>query len=656
MNNCPPNSKENRYLNPQIGPLTTPFKHIALAMSGGGSRACAFSLGVLSYLKQVPYDKNHSLLEQVTYLSSASGGTITTSTYSFAIANQIQFGEFYKTLSEQMTGTTLVDLAMNILNDKKAWTKRPAKERNIINAFSLAYDQLLFNKNTVHSLKNNSNAHLDEVCFNTTEFRNGLLFRQSVKLKEDSNPLDKPYFLFGNYKLHLDHQVAENLHLSDLLAASSCFPGGFEPMVFPDDFSDLKTSKQELLNGLCLEIEEINWPELEGIYGKKVARNVYDSMEKPVNVPDFLEKLNENQIKNDFSFCLMDGGITDNQGVESLVQANKRRAAETTDFKQFDLMMICDVDSKWMEPYELPSKSSTAQWFTIRKLLIGAWVGLFLFTGLSGLLCCKFITLCWWWQPILFTVSVISSLLCAKLLLIIYKAKRYVVKESHGKGIGLDKIFNRQIRERIFEFFGNVPFSKLIFMLKVRITSLIQISSDIFMARIRYLLYDQFFNQDGLKQTGRAKSNHIYDLSFTNDKDRKEQYNTKYNPSTDMQVVAEYAKNMATTLWFSKDGRNRKMQAAITACGQFTTCYNLLDYIEKMRCNYGRELSIYESLSLAERNVVDDIEHVLMEHFDRFCEDPFWLYNRLGTVYEIDDFHPVSSNIYSFPKEFAGLR
>ena len=37
-------------------PLTTPFKNIALALSGGGFRAASFSLGTLSYLERLKLD------------------------------------------------------------------------------------------------------------------------------------------------------------------------------------------------------------------------------------------------------------------------------------------------------------------------------------------------------------------------------------------------------------------------------------------------------------------------------------------------------------------------------------------------------------------------------------------------------------------------
>lgn len=58
----------------------SPFQSIALCFSGGGFRAAAFSLGVLSYLNKVKIksaEGEASLLSHVNFIASASGGTIT---------------------------------------------------------------------------------------------------------------------------------------------------------------------------------------------------------------------------------------------------------------------------------------------------------------------------------------------------------------------------------------------------------------------------------------------------------------------------------------------------------------------------------------------------------------------------------------------------
>ncbi|MBP6979179.1 MAG: patatin-like phospholipase family protein, partial [Lentimicrobiaceae bacterium] len=53
-----------------------PFENLALSLSGGGYRAAAFHLGLLTYLSSVKW-KDKSLLERVRILSTVSGGTFT---------------------------------------------------------------------------------------------------------------------------------------------------------------------------------------------------------------------------------------------------------------------------------------------------------------------------------------------------------------------------------------------------------------------------------------------------------------------------------------------------------------------------------------------------------------------------------------------------
>jgi NTE family protein len=64
-----------------LGPLTTPEidgdTAVALAFSGGGTRAAAFSYGVLSGLKDTPTKNGKNYLDQVVFVSGVSGGSVT---------------------------------------------------------------------------------------------------------------------------------------------------------------------------------------------------------------------------------------------------------------------------------------------------------------------------------------------------------------------------------------------------------------------------------------------------------------------------------------------------------------------------------------------------------------------------------------------------
>jgi NTE family protein len=64
-----------------IGPLTTPEiggdTAVALAFSGGGTRAAAFAYGVLRGLKDIPTKDGKNYLDQVVFVSGVSGGSVT---------------------------------------------------------------------------------------------------------------------------------------------------------------------------------------------------------------------------------------------------------------------------------------------------------------------------------------------------------------------------------------------------------------------------------------------------------------------------------------------------------------------------------------------------------------------------------------------------
>lgn len=638
--------------------LKTPFEHIALAFSGGGFRAGAYGQGVLSFLHHTPLKDGESttLLDKVTYLSSASGGTIATAMYALYNVQGKSFGTYYKDMFERMEGTQLVEEALLILNNPHAWKDRPGKSRNLINAFAMAYDKLLFNGALVADLKKNPDTHLEEVCFNSTELYNGLLFRQAVKLKNPPEKTGKEDgFLYGNFNLYLEHAQADKLHIADLLAASSCFPGGFEPILFPKDFAGANATKQELLSGLKIRLQEMSWDELDLLYNRSEVEKVHQQMPKPVDVVAFAKKAEEElALHKDLKISLMDGGITDNQGLESMMQANLRRVSGEAGFPQFDLMMVCDVGSYFMSAYQ-PPKQSPESWWTInriRRVSVVSAILLAAFSVFAFAVHCG--SLLW---NILGTASALLALIPILIFITSNRIKRFISGQVHGgSGLNLEKMFSVEIVALLFRHFANLRLNRLKFMLIERLTSLLTLTGEVFLKRIRYLLYNQFFNEGNVKATGRAKANHIYDLSFSNDTNRIPKYSKTYVPSRHMQIVAEAAFTMGTTLWFSKSDNEQRKHAAVIACAQFTTCFNLLDYIEKLKTAYPPNKPVYDNFSEADKRMVDQLQERLALQFAAFNEDPFWLYNKMGQEYGIKDFHTVHMTHFIFPEDFKGLR
>ncbi|WP_183567901.1 patatin-like phospholipase family protein [Mucilaginibacter sp. SP1R1] len=600
--------------------LIKPFENIALAFSGGGFRAASFSLGVLSYLDKVIFTDDtdelngQTLLHQVRYLSSASGGTITTTLYALYNAQGKTFGQFYTKLFTGLSGDDLLQHALEILADKKRWDKRPQKSRNIINAFSLAYDEFLFDGSTLQSLIHqvSDKAHLQEVCFNATEFYTGQSFRQNVKLVPD-NGTDK-YFNYGNEVIFVDKDTAGKIKLGDILAASSCFPAGFEPIIYPNDYAHQEVTEQQLRNALTL-------------------------------IPQTGDKQESDFIKRK-QFGLMDGGITDNQGLQSMMEADGRRLNRQSDFPFFELMLVNDVGSHYIQPYELPKVKKGFE--------LNLWGVFFIAAAfLAGA-----IALTWWGACHHCIVATIAGALLVPVPLIWVSTVLYVryqlfTVSKSSMGVNLQRNFTIDIIRLLVGYFTKTPVSVLKQMLTTRAQSVLMLNTSIFLKRIRQLLYDKFYGTAQWKNRG--KGNHVYDLSFSNDINRKQGDTdtpvapSDLDPSEDIQIVTQTAFNMGTTLWFDKKSTEQEhCEACLIACGQFTTCYNLLEYIDRLLAQDTADAPYDPKY----QNRLLKLRAQMMDDYNHFKTDPFFLYNDSGTNYQIPGFINITMFDIPFPENW----
>jgi len=586
-----------------------PFENIALAFSGGGFRAASFALGVLSYFNHLKFGeddtlKGKSLLQQVTYLSSASGGTITTTLYALYNARGKSYQDFYVKLYACLAGEFLLQNALEILSDSKRWRNRPDKSRNIINAFSMAYDEYIFEGETLKALYYEEfKGHLQEVCFNTTEFYTGLSFRQDRKMVFDA--AKDPYYKFGNENIYLDQAAAAKIKLGDVLAASSCFPAGFEPIVFPEDFTHQHLSEDELKNGLTLIPQTGDKEEKLFIAEKNVG--------------------------------FMDGGITDNQGLQSMMYADGRRIRNETTFAPFDLMLVNDVGSYFIKPYVNPPQPEHEG---ISLSGVNILMTVVFVAALAAVIFGLYDKISWLAALGGFVIVIPGIFLLAKSAF-----KKFVMGDGHSPS-PLRKSFTEKILKMLFKYFTKTPLVVLKQMLAARADSVLLLNMSVFLKRIRQLLYNTFYGSAEWKNRG--KGNHIYDLAFSSDIYRaKNPPPTPFlNPSRDLQIVAQTAFNMGTTLWFDEAStRQQHSEACIIACGEFTTCYNLLGYIEKLL----RDPSAYDADYLTRLN---SLKQQLTEDYTRFKTDPFFMYNREGIDYKIKDFKPLSVKDIPFPENW----
>jgi len=540
----------------------TPFGNMALALSGGGFRAASFSLGAISYLNHAWIDTaDNTLLKHVTFITSTSGGTLANAFYTSCLFKPgFVFEEFYQKMRNFMDGEGLLDEVFAILNDPGRWNEvgdrtinkngkiikeKIEKSHNLINSFAKAYDKLLFSDpaNPDKGLfdvyfDRSANPHLETVCFNATELNNGISFR----FQTNGDPTS--IRTVGNYYLHFnDANVARKLKLGDLAATSSCFPSGFEPMIYPNDY-------------IHPGLNDVN----------QMLKAIDYKNNNPLNLESVTDE----------PFCMVDGGVVDNQGLYSMMMEDTFRADHPPK-KQFDLMMVCDVGSYFMDAFETPAKSDS--WWknlSIDKFKKLMPFGVVLF--IASLLLAVLTNHLWRRLGLLFLLS--SGIYTILYLLII---------NLYNKGIaGLTSSFGKVIAKFIGYFF-KLPFGSLQQMLATRVNSTLLITTDLFLKQIRRQYYSEFYNMPAYKN--RVLSSYIYEFSAQHDTTRKQNLSTKdaawwpavstiLEPSAAMQQMATKATSMGTTLWF--ESGKQIMRDSIIACGQFTMCYNLLKRIYRL--------------------------------------------------------------------------
>ena len=603
-------------------PLTTPFKNIALALSGGGFRAASFSLGTLSYLQHLKLETDEvgnscsdSLLDQVSFISSASGGTITAAFYSMWRNKGESFGSIYKKLLASLNGEKLLQKAMGKLNDEKEWSRPDnLKKRNFINAFAKAYDEDLFSGEKFGIFADGKSEKDFEVCFNATEFQRGLSFRFQTDHLSSTTEKTGNRFIYFNTR---DSDIYKDIKIADILAASSCFPSGFEPILFPEDF----TYSEE---------------------GKVISA---DDLRQSLLIEDYERKINS--LPQDASISLMDGGITDNQGLQSAMNADLLRRKHNK--KEFDLIIVTDVTSYFIDAYQYPKERKASSWekktigdllkkvvmisrsfnfvFAGALLLTLAGVSFIFFgrndpTRYSGYLLLGFFGCLSILSGILIYLrkrSGLTAILSRKL-----KLKEYLKKKIPGL-----KNFSSSLLDKLILFLKNVRLDVLQQLIAARISSVTAMASDINLKQVRRLIYDEFY--DNPRWEGRRCLNFIYELSRKNDASRKKDisdyvHNKKLSEpdflllqaSSKITDIAEKARMVGTTLWFGS-GQEEQLKEVVS-CGQFSACVNLLQYVLMLEND--------ASLQFSEpvKKMLLNIKGKLVADWKQFNEDPCFLF------------------------------
>ena len=281
---------------------------IAISLSGGGFRAATFHLGTLSYLNHLKTADGTPLLQHISAVSTVSGGTLTGL---WLIMGQC------RGWSNEETLCRLYALLMNntiVSRASREFFCGKSKNNSLIRELVRIYDEDIFEGATLGDLMENiEEIPIDDFSANATEFSNATAFRFQIGKSQRTERGGTSQGIIGNAYYKIPRQIASQIRLAEIFAASSCFPGGFEALSFPRDFALSKKDENA----------------------------------------EYLEKAE--------SIALMDGGIVDNQGIEPINLLRKRR--------DIDLFIISDAGCGNDDGYNY-EETNILSWLTIRKVNI----------------------------------------------------------------------------------------------------------------------------------------------------------------------------------------------------------------------------------------------------------------------------------------------
>lgn len=525
--------------------------NIALTLSGGGYRAASFHLGVISYLHHVNTDEYGSLLEQTKIISTVSGGTITGMRYLSGVANGENVQDIFRDIYRFMTKEDLPALALADLDS------RDKHGISLIKIMARIYDQKLFHNAEMGSLMDYAvKRHGKHFSANATDFVNGLPFRfQATEKIRNAQDKRFEYGLIGNEKITIDRNLARSIRLGDILACSSCFPGGFEPMMFPNDFN-LPEPKKKCLRSLgCIGI--------------------------------------------------MDGGIVDNQGIESVLLAEKRMKQNECGRKDIciDLIITSDVWNPHMESYSPTNSLQKSRLGKLKLKSILNWI-----TGGEIMATMALLSGIWTKSPLLLSIVGAIWITMTSLWIGSLVAIRKIKKMAGHTLIGrcLDSVLRLRLAD--------------IATLAVnRFSSVKMLVTIVFMKHIRRLNYRSIY--ENKKWMNRRIMNGIYELRAGEkwEEDIKKGRLPKWlAPCESIQKNSSRVADMETTLWFTDSDKCNHIPEALIAAGQYTICWKLLSYIEKSK-------KYTANMTEAMIGFCKEYEESLRTDWEKFQKNPLWM-------------------------------
>ena len=430
--------------------------------------------------------------------------------------------------------------------------EKPKKEDTLISELADVYDRQFFNGERFGTIMDAVENHsIHHFTANATDTSSGLPFRFQATKRLTGNG-NHDYGYIGNKYYNMPRDIARQLRVADILAASSCFPGIFEPIVIPDNF----------------------------------------------------------HIETDYAFFtetghvgLLDGGILDNLGINSILRAESQLHTECPDKPDncIDLVIVSDASESRLKGYTHTENGKDKR--TLAKLF---W-GLYIASWILGIIACVLFRMP---IPVLGGVSATLAIVCAF-------ACGYI--SDFDKKLS-DWVKTKVPPEMDSNIMGKIPFGRLPAMFKDRASSLLNMSESVVMAYLHRLSLDKLYGDKSWNNRILLNAeNTLSSGGKWENVSRKYHIRSMYNPSEAVMTNTYDTVRMDTTLWFTDEQVRSGLPEKVVACGQYTLCWNMIMYIKKLQSNADNTNQWHIGLMKLERKLIKD--------WKRFNENPLFMAN-----------------------------
>jgi predicted acylesterase/phospholipase RssA len=481
------------------------FSEIALSLSGGGYRAAAFHLGTLRMLHKL------NLLDSVKVLSTVSGGTITGASYACWLADGGEnFEDFSRNFEAFLLENHVISKALTNLSNAPAVNGVRMMPSLIRSAAQIYSENLAIQNKNLDSLINGQRTQFKEVVFNSTDFRTGNCFRFQIS--------DNIGVRTGNNRGKVKSEINKQIRIADIVAASSCFPAGFEPIRFPCDFT---------------------WSEEIGL--ENIRRTLGENFKEEVP--------------------LMDGGVFDNQGIDSIMNIYRRKDAE------IELYIISDTDQRGGNILESKIKQKGGM-VTINHLYFLGLLLTILAAVTSVALVVDFMLnfdrLTFFRGLFLYFIPFVFSF---TILMATGWLRAFLIEQFQS--------LRDRMQLEIWENVKNLSIAEFAELVISRVSSLSAMTQLVFMKRIRDMGFKRIYTDENFRK--KVIPVLIYDMD--NPSKWQSMRSDEFAPSENLRNVAKRAEAYPTNLWVT----NREDFENLIECGEATACFQVVKYLKEQK-------------------------------------------------------------------------